>query len=189
MLPLGPVLTSQNDVRNVSQVARMIAYVRAGGLFTKEAMLEFSVTNEVRPNPQLVAVTEFPDGMLMIHDGNHRSSAIWLGGRGYLADGEYFIKKMTYAHYLEINLQAGWYTPFDPRTEIRLCDFGTYKKKVRELSAFPEKATAFIVENRAMYCAPRDIWLVAQLAEKIQARLQMDASVEHGSGFCLANRW
>lgn len=189
-LDIAKIMTSQNDLRNVWQICDMVAYVRSGGVFTREALDGHAAARIGRGKPMMITITEFPDGVYMTHDGHHRLTSIWLGGRSSLLAGEYRIKKFTYEEYSEMNLAVGWMTPFDPIAEIRLCEFGHFKDvTTRLLSEDVAKAAEYVKTNRHLYSAKRDIVYIPELAERISIRLGSDSSAQHGSGFCLATRW
>lgn len=115
---------TQNGVRNPGQIGRMMKYVSEGGFFTKETMTEFDGSHH------LIAISRFPDTWEFIHDGHHRALACYLGGRDYLREDEYEVSDWTYPQYTNVNHELGFYTPFDPKTQLRLADFGPYRTDI-----------------------------------------------------------
>lgn len=156
MLSIDRLLVTQQKIRNLDQVVEMIEYVRKGGLFTLDALEQHKSRGRVSP---LIEVTEFTDdGAMYLHDGHHRVVSIALGGRDYLAEGEYRIRTYKYADYTKANLNAHWFTPFDPRTELRLSDMTDYKRLIQELtevSTSEEEILSFIETNKNLYSEPR----------------------------------
>lgn len=80
----------------------------------------------------LVRLTRFEDGELYVHDGHHRCVAAYL--HHYLHQNtpplnlEFSITEWTYADYNTINIEAGYTTPFDVKTEVRVADFSLYRE-------------------------------------------------------------
>jgi len=146
----------------------MIRFVSDGGRFDHESL--------ARHNPEhtsLIAITEFPDGQWYIRDGLHRTISIYLGrSERVLYEDEYQIEHMGYEMYLEPAVQHGWYTPFDPRTEVRLADFFEFKNKVLGLIDGGDDVEAFIRSNKHMYATPRSHkHTIAKLAEELSHEL------------------
>jgi hypothetical protein len=82
-----------------------------------------------------------------------------LGGREYLDPIEYRIREFKYVDYLEPNLNVEWWTPFDPRLEVRLPDFYVYKQSVSDLingAATSDEIIEYIAENRRTYAEPHN---------------------------------
>jgi hypothetical protein len=106
---------------------------------------------------------------MMIRDGHHRCLATYIGGRAYLRHDEYLVEAYTYEMYAEINFEAGFVTPFDPRTEVRVPDFTAFRQEVFRLYARnPEEAVAFIRQNKSRYARPHMRNNLAQLAEHVR---------------------
>ena len=104
----------------------------------------------------LIAITRFDDGNLYLRDGLHRTTAIYLARREkVLYDSEFKFEDMTYDMYLEPAPEKGWYTPFDPRTEVRLPNFLDFRDEAQTLFVEGGDWRTFIAENRHRYCIPR----------------------------------
>lgn len=164
MIKLRELYVMQEGMRNFEQIAQMIEFVRGGGVWTKQVLDDFSKGQHTK----LIEIAQFSDGIAMIHDGHHRAASTLLAGREFLYPNEYHVRKWEYSDYLESNFSKGWYTPYDPRTHVRLADFWAFKNKVIELSANPEKAERYIKENPHLYLVPRKIKLVPELARLYQ---------------------
>ncbi len=114
-----------------------------------------------RHNPDhtnLIAITQFEDGALYIRDGFHRVVAAYFG-RGFdeaqLYDGEYFIEQLTYLRMNTANFGCAYYTPFDPRTEVRVADFAAFRAKVGAMSS-QEEMLEYIKAHRDAYAKPKE---------------------------------
>lgn len=147
------------------QILEMIHFVKNGGNFTTESLAAHN------PNrTSLITITQFEDGQLFIRDGVHRTAAIIIGRTGLpvsglyepfgllhtasLFENEYVLESMTYDMFLEPSIINGWYTPFDPRTEVRKADFFDFKEEVMALVNQPN-VNDFILENKYRYAVPR----------------------------------
>ena len=139
------------------------------GLFWTRDVLRAHADKRHTPVPHLIAIARFPDGRMMIRDGHHRCLATYIGGRAYLRHDEYSVETYTYEMYAEINFEAGFVTPFDPRTEVRVPDFTAFRQEVFRLYARnPEEAVAFIRQNKSRYARPHTRSNLAQLAEHLR---------------------
>ena len=121
MLIEGLIPTQQGLRQTISS---MVKYVKCCGIWDQKALNDY--THGFSP---LINLSMFPDKKIYIHDGHHRITATLLGGRDYLYTQEYTLQQWTYEQYLEINLDVGWVTPYDPRTHCRKSDFRQYKKR------------------------------------------------------------
>jgi len=167
MLQIDQLIPTQDTIRIVDQLRPMARYVRSGGRWTAEALKGWATERNVRTAP-MIAISRFPDGVLMVHDGHHRVVATYLGGRHFLHDDEYIITDWTYELYLEINPAQWWVTPFDPRTEVRLGDFADFKREAMELANDPKALEAFIMANRHRYMQTRTFNSIKDLAEEVR---------------------
>ncbi len=166
-LQLDTLGIMHDEIRHVHQVVEMARLVRDGLFWTRDVLHAYANAHGV-PVAPLIAIAHFPDDWLMIRDGHHRCLATYLGGRTYLRHDEYSIEEYTYEMYAEINFEAGFVTPFDPRAEVRLPDFGSFRQKVFRLYArSPEAAVAFIRRNKSRYARPRRYYTLSQMAEHV----------------------
>lgn len=173
MLMLADLTISQNEVRHgTAHLNEMVRFVKKGGFFTKFAIAEWTALHGGRPNPPLIGITRFPDNKLLIHDGHNRAISVFLGGRYWLSEGEYFIKDYTYEEYTLLEPENGWFTPFDPRTQLRKADFGEYKTQARYIyENHPAGLPEFVRDYATDYCCNRDISTVAELAKRVAERM------------------
>jgi hypothetical protein len=164
MLDIDTLIVLQSDIRKQEQLPDMIRYVRGGGFWTSDALNEHASVKGLRA-PQPIYISRFPDKRMKIHDGHHRLVSTFLGGRAFLREDEYVVGDWTYEAYNTINPDVRYVTPFDPRTEVRLADFGEYKAEaLRLLDEAPHALPEFARKNRHRYCQPRNIWTVRELA-------------------------
>jgi hypothetical protein len=141
-LQLDTLGIMHDEIRHKHQVVKMSWLVRDGLFWTRD-VLRAHADKHHTPVPQLIAIARFPDGRMMIRDGHHRCLATYIGGRAYLRHDEYIVETYTYEMYAEINFEAGFVTPFDPRTEVRVPDFTAFRQEVFRLYARnPEEAHA-----------------------------------------------
>jgi hypothetical protein len=168
LLQLDSLGIMHDEIRHKHQVVEMSWLVRAG-LFWTSDVLRTHADQHHTPVPRLIAIARFPDGRLMIRDGHHRCLATYIGDRAYLRHDEYVVETYTYEMYEEINFEAGFVTPFDPRTEVRVPDFTAFRQEVFRLYAHnPDEAIAFIRQNKARYARPHTRSNLAQLAEHLR---------------------
>lgn len=119
MLKIKDLIPTQNSIRNHEKCAEIVKYLREGKLFR---------TNPIRLTRFTDVVNSFyKSTSLYIHDGHHRLAAMDYCGLEHLYPDEYYIKDYTFKDYMEPNLEAGWVTPFDPRTHVRLADLSDFK--------------------------------------------------------------
>jgi hypothetical protein len=167
-LQLDTLGTMHDEIRHKHQVVEMSLLVRDGVFWTRD-VLRAHADKHHTPVPHPIAIAHFPDGRRMIRDGHHRSLATYIGGRAYLRHDEYRVEAYTYEMYAEINFEAGFVTPFDPRTEVRVPDFTAFRQEVFRLYARdPEEAVAFIRQNKSRYARPHTRNTLAQLAEHLR---------------------
>lgn len=145
-MKINNLIVTQNGLRNLEQVKSMIYFVRDDGIFDRHVIKN-----------KLIAINVFEDGKHYIHDGHHRVAAVYLSGkRDHLYQEEYFITHLPYIRYIEANFDNNWYTPFDPRTHLRLLDFFDFKNNVIALANdCREKAIEYIAANSSEYLVPR----------------------------------
>lgn len=161
MFDIKDLIVTQECLRDINQLPKMIDHVKNGGLWTKDVITSWS-----HRKVPLIALSVFEDGKTFLHDGHHRLVSTWLAGRKILDPAEYEIKEWKYSEYLEINFAEGWVTPFDPRIELRLADFFNFKKEVlgvlyaKGLTAAEE----YIKSNKHLYTKKRKIFTVDELS-------------------------
>lgn len=171
-MKLKNLIVTQEEVRPTITLPPMIQFVRDGGFWTLEALLRYASLHGQRLSP-LIQLSRFEDGLLYIHDGHHRCVSTHLGGRDHLLESEYVVTDWTYDQYLEVNFANGWYTPFDPRTQVRVADIrpfkGLVRKKLKELedgvAPFTSEGLESIIRQLThKYARPRKFYSVADLA-------------------------
>lgn len=142
-MPISALIATQYGYRDNAGVKAMVEFVKSGGEFNASP---------------LISVFLLEDGKLYIHDGHHRSMAVYLSGREYLKPSEYTLSPITYNALGSVNFDAGYVTPYDPRTEMRLSDFRIFKRTARQLHddlSNPNRirdALKYINDNRSLYC-------------------------------------
>lgn len=167
-LSLDRLGTMHDEIRYRRQVIEMSWRVREGVFWTQE-VLQAHAGGQNAPVPRPIAIACFPDGEMMIRDGHHRCVATYLGDRHYLRHDEYHLENYTYEMYSEINFEAGFVTPFDPRTEVRLPDFTAFREAVFRLHArSPAEAIAYIRSHKAQYARPHTRNTLAHLAQHMR---------------------
>ena len=144
---------TQDGFRHPNEKVReMIEFVRQGGRFNLKSLTSYAPDK----SNLLVAITQFEDGSLYIRDGFHRAMAIFLGRPdGMLYDDEYFLETLTYQRMMTPNMGMGYYTPFDPRVEVRASDFGDFRLQVEKVIEEQQDVLEFIQSNRHVYVRSR----------------------------------
>jgi hypothetical protein len=167
VLSLNQLVVTQNRLRNTSQLERMKEFAWRCGRFTHDALLAYAVARGIKVSPLIHIARIVDDGSLLVHDGHHRTVAVWRGGRRFLDPEEYIIAEYTYQQYIDVNFDRGWYTPFDPRTECRLPDFKEFKESVRRLHYLnmPNVAGSYVRARPQAYKEARRITTIEQLSE------------------------
>lgn len=169
MIKISSLIPTQHSLRNFDHIGRMTKFVTDGGIFNPSSL------NNYNPNrTSLISLNQFEDGKLYIQDGHHRIIGIYLDHRDFLHDSEYIIEHWTYADYLELNehsLKRKWFTPFDPRIEVRHPEFHSYKRSV------PEKDPLTFIKqawNNGLYCSSRDktgVWTLKDLVDQVKDKV------------------
>lgn len=172
-MPIGIawLIVTQNGLRNYGQVAKMAAFVRAGGKFTFDARLaQHILTDDPRPTPPPMHLAFMEDGRVLLHDGHHRAVAMLLAGRDHLDDSEYEFAEYTYHDYSRAHPEKGWFTPFDVDTEVRLPDFGAFRLMAKNFYEHgkPEELRQ-LMKARSWYAESRRLWTVKELTEEYLA--------------------
>lgn len=149
MLSIKDLKFTQLGLRQYDQLDQMVSFVKSGGIYTQAELDKFTGIQSTN----LIGISRFEDGELYVHDGHHRVVSILLSGvRDYLYPEEYIITDYTYFQYNRPNFKNNWYTPFDPKTQLRIADFFKYREKIKNLTAIDEKkAIDYIAETREEY--------------------------------------
>lgn len=171
MILIKNLLVTQNAIDSkTDEFKNMVEFVKAGGFFTEDAIKNFMENHasnrslEPAKRLQLISINFFQTDVAGIHDGHHRVSAIYVGGRNYLRADEYFCKNMPYKMYNEINPKVGYVTPFNPITEVRLLDFREFKTEaLKLLNEDPDSGYKYILEHKHMYATNRTTKTVMDL--------------------------
>ncbi len=147
----------------------MTQFVRNGGYWTIDVIREWCKTKTTDRVGHLIQLSLFEDNQLYIQDGHHRIASTFAGGRKELRHDEFEVSLWRYSDYLEINPALDWFTPFDPRTEIRLPDIASFKNKARDLFVIDEQeAIKFIRNNKSLYAVPRKIFGIVEMCESLK---------------------
>ena len=153
MLSVKNIRLMQEGFRHPpKEVEEMIDFVKSGGRFNKARLDLFTPDH----NNKLIAITRCEDGEEFVRDGFHRVMAICLGRPdGMMYDDEYFIENLTYLRMNTPHLNMRYYTPFDPRVEVRAADFAEFKDVVEKVIAEGKDPIPFIAANRHCYVKPK----------------------------------
>lgn len=129
----------------------LLAAARSGAVFD-EALLRGHESKRA----SLIGITRFEDGRLMIRDGLHRATAVMRARPGgLLAPSEYEIEELTYAMFLEPVFETMLLAPFDPRTEVRVADWGEYRDEMLRRIREDDDPLGYYRANRQTYVEPR----------------------------------
>ncbi len=160
MIYLSNVGISQNSLRNPLSVVPMSQYVSEGGLFNRTTLPK---------EAPLISIARFEDGYQMIRDGHHRACAMLIGGRKYIDWSEYLIEHYTYKRYNSVNYSAGWVTPIDPITEVRIGDLKDWKQRVKQIwdTQSPQHAIHLINTRRDLYSSKKEFDTIESLSERM----------------------
>jgi hypothetical protein len=150
MITIDELQVTQRNIRNPEQLARMTAFVKNDGFFTKNCLSKHQSRGKTSP---LIEITQFEDGQYFLHDGHHRAAAIVLGGRDFIDGTEYRIRQFTYEQYIKPNLAVEWWTPFDPRID-KLKD--AVPPETEDISMLEEALLHSIYTKRHLYVEPRN---------------------------------
>ena len=141
----------QESLRHWEDIQDMSYFVSNGGKWTKDFLENYSLKINSK-NSSLIVISVFEDGKKYIHDGLHRCVATYLGGRDFLFEEEYIIKEWKYEDYTDFAPENEWYTPFDPRTHLRIANLSDFKEKVKKLCEQSQKdALDWISSNSFAY--------------------------------------
>ena len=147
-MKISDLIITQEELRHPDKIRPILERFQIGDIIKSGKPI---IINEV-------------DGKLYVTDGHHRCVAAVYAGVDLLQD-EYIIKHYSVAEFEEFNPRNEWYTPFNPRTEVRLGDFGRYI----EFAKNPENHPT-ILDNLHTLCIrfkkPRNLTTFEQLAIK-----------------------
>lgn len=175
---LSQLTVMQDSLRHTAQIPEMIDFVKNNGFWTQNTLKHFAEKYKLPRVCPVIEIISFPDGKYMVHDGHHRIVATYLGKRTYVRGDEYVFKFWKYEDYLEVNFANRWVTPFDPRIDIRIPDFGGFKKEVLDLAAVDEQAARdFIAAKKETYIMKRTISSVDDL---VQSYLKNVSTITQG---------
>lgn len=150
MLGVENLIPTQDGYRLDSSTRQsMLDFVADAGVYNEDSIKSHRCTRN-----SLIAVTRFPDGKLFLRDGLHRVTSVYIARIiPALFDEEYVIENMTYDMWTNPAPDNGWYTPFDPRKEVRVPDFLKFKEKALDLQG--EELVQYILDNKHQYVVPR----------------------------------
>ena len=151
-MKINDLIITQEELRNYDHFHKMLDHALCNGIFDTEYLSQFK-------SYQLIKLSQFEDDKIYVHDGHHRCAAIWLSGRDTLHDDEYEIEFYNYKNYMRPKKSTGWFTPFDPRKEVRLADFISFKLKAEK----SENLKEYVDKNRHMYCKPRTYTKISEM--------------------------
>lgn len=176
MILLNDLYVMHSKLRHVDSIDTMSLFVKNGGFWNQDALDEFAKCNKLPSSSPLIQIPKFEDGRQFVHDGHHRVVSVHMGGRDFLRDDEYVEYEFEYEKYIECNdaaFQNGFFTPFDPRTELRHPDFKSFKdqafQKYADKDVTEEALCDWIRENSHQYCQQRNgVLTVSNLLEMVK---------------------
>lgn len=164
-LKIHTLSVMQEGFRNEPQMTDMVRFISCGGVFDVDSLNAFSNGTDIRP----ISISIFEDGRHYIHDGHHRVAAIYLGGRDFLHQSEYTVRRWIYSEYAESNIENGWITPMDPRHQVRANDYTEFKKKIKEIVKYSKKDVDFVIHaNRDSYLLPRRSLTIQDMLSRVK---------------------
>lgn len=169
-MELTDLFVTQPTLRYVNHLPAMIEHVKANGLWTVDILQEWAKAHGCTQTSP-IQITRFEDGLFFLHDGHHRVVTTWIGGRRYLHASEYKITEMVYAQYGTVNFKVGWFTPYDPRKEMRYADIKPFKAQAKGMLVEYKDETQvvkWIHANRHKYCMPHPMMSVPDLAVDVE---------------------
>ena len=160
------LIVTQDSLRSTNSIDLMSKHVEKGGYWDIESLEKYSKENKIKVAP-LIQITQFEDGKQFIHDGHHRIVATVLSGRDYLLPDEFCVTEWRYKDYDVLAAENGWFTPFDPRTHVRLGDFLPYKKMAKDAYARNLLSNAWVKEIEHLFKTKREFESVDALINKL----------------------
>lgn len=168
MLEIDTLLVSQESISH-EKIKTMMSHVENGGIWSLDHLLAYSESPSLTRHGRnglvspLIAITRFEDGTLMVQNGHHRVRATRTV-RDFLHDEEYIISDWETHEYSQINFDRTYVTPYDPRKQIRLLDFGDYKKKVMDIAVIDRVLAKEYIKNHTVdYCKDRIVHTVMDM--------------------------
>eukprot|EP01100_Stratorugosa_tubuloviscum_P006560 TRINITY_DN281_c0_g5_i1.p1 TRINITY_DN281_c0_g5~~TRINITY_DN281_c0_g5_i1.p1 ORF type:complete len:262 (-),score=105.48 TRINITY_DN281_c0_g5_i1:153-938(-) len=172
---LSQLIITQRGIRNPESLLQLSRFISMGGRFNKGIMnMNTNINTNIdmnmyNSNKNLITIYRFEDGKLYLWDGHHRVVALFVAGRLFLHPDEYIIKLGTFKETNSILENENYFTPFDPRFEIRLPEFGAFKQcafqilKTRGIQGVQQ----FIKDCRGLYVAKRTFTNINELTHFI----------------------
>ena len=143
----GECIVTQELIRNLDSVFYWIKHVKTEGRIPKVKL------NVFRNNSNRY-----------VHDGHTRLIACHLAGVELFED-EFEITHYSLKEYMEVNLELGYVTPFNPITHIRYSDFFHVKKFIINQITEGRLKESDIPKLHCLYSRPRRIKYLRDLAE------------------------
>lgn len=144
MIKTGTIVPTHNELRN-------------------PAVLEKLIKNYPYKSKIKLIITE--DGTKYCGDGHHRLVAadyLW----GEIGEAFVDISYISYSRFLEVNVDVGWVTPYDPRTHCRITDFYDYKREVISCMQLQQYERASDLIANTKYTEPRRVNFISELTDK-----------------------
>lgn len=165
-MKIDSLIVTQNSIRATDNISLMAKHVENGGFWDRESLELYSKENGIKTSP-LIQISQFEDGRRFIHDGHHRTIATILGKRDFLTPDEFEVTLWQYKDYNVLAPEKGWYTPFDPRTHVRLGDFLDYKKLAKDAHKRNLLSNEWVKEIEYLYKGKREFLTVDDLINRL----------------------
>lgn len=165
-MKIDSLIVTQNSVRSTDNISLMAKHVENGGLWDRQSLERYSREQRTKVSP-LIQISQFEDGRRFIHDGHHRTIATVLGKRNHLNPEEFEVTLWQYKDYNVLSPENGWFTPFDPRTHIRLGDFLEYKKLAKDAYKRKLLSNEWVKEIEYLYKGKREFLSVDELINRL----------------------
>lgn len=180
ILEISTLKVTQGTLRlPMEELWQMVRFVKEGGFWTIDQLNKYhSLKNQSLCKKRcLIQIHELDDGERFLHDGHHRMAATWFAGREYLREDEFEVEKWPYSDsftktgYIDLNHENYWYTPFDPRTHLRISDTREFKTEARKrFEENPSEAQSWIEKNAHRFRMPiTNVRTVSDLAKIVFA--------------------
>jgi len=174
---ISNLVCTQLGIRNFLLLPSMIDFVKTGGIFSSTELTNYALRHDNKKNHRLMQVIRFGDDQLYLNDGHHRIIAMILGGRNQLKKEEYCILDTTYEFASTPQFPHSFYTPYDPRIEMRLPNLENFKDTVSKFlnEGKLDKALEFIYQNRHMYVSKRILRSPYELVQHLKPQIDINA--------------